>query len=174
MANRSFVRRAGPKRAAAWSPVITSLVGQGVTTKSTGNLFATGVEFDETVTLIRSRGMFMAQFDAAAINDVVEVGIGMGVYSADAFAIGQTAMPGPLTDPDWDWVWYKTFVFGPALTATQSELGIPQNLWGEIDSKAMRKLKSNQVVGWMVERVVLAGAGTIDIGLSCRHLLKLA
>ena len=65
-------------------------------------------------------------------------------------------------------------MLGPAVSATESETSIMQNLWIEIDSKAMRKMKPNQTLGWIVEASVRSGGGSVDWGLSCRHLFKLA
>ena len=48
------------------------------------------------------------------------------------------------------------------------------NLQIEIDTKAMRKQKDAQTLGWMIEMIILSGGGTYDFGLSARHLYKLS
>jgi len=174
MANRAvraFVRQ-GPKRQALWANVVTRISALAVTTKSVGT--SIGLVTPDSITLIRSRGQGAVHFDSVNSGDTVQVGIGLGIYTDDAFGIGATAMPGPLTDADWDWVYYKTLMFGPAHVAAETPDSILWNFWFEIDSKAMRKMKANQVLAWIVEGVVISGGGNFDIGLSCRHLFKMA
>ena len=65
-------------------------------------------------------------------------------------------------------------VFGPTFTATESDQSLLANLQIEIDTKAMRKQKDAQTLGWMIEMIILSGGGTYDFGLSARHLYKLS
>ena len=67
------------------------------------------------------------------------VALGIGIVSADAFAVGSTAMPGPITDPGWDWMYVN--YFGAITGATTTEVfegNAFRNL--VVDTKAMRKI----------------------------------
>ena len=118
-----------PQRQYIWSDVQTHLaaVTMGFA-KNAAGLTALGVQTGGGLTLIRARGQAMIHFDPTTIADVFQVGIGLGVYSSDAFGIGQTAMPGPLSDADYDWIYHRVMIFGPASTATESEVSLMQNL----------------------------------------------
>ncbi len=163
-----------PQRQFVWSDILTSMSVEallGAPTKSVGTNLGVGI--GGGVTLIRTRGWASFHFDPTSIADTFNVGIGLGVYSSDAFTIGATAMPGPLTDADYDWIFHTTLVFGPAFSATEDGTNIRNNHWLEVDSKAMRKIKPNQTIGWIAEGDVLSGGGTVDLSVSTRYLFKL-
>ncbi len=172
MARRpSFPARSG--RQFAWSTVVIRSAGTLASGKSTGSAVAVGVNDLQSSTLIRTRGLLSVHFDPTTIADILQFGVGLGVYSDDAFVVGQTAMPGPLSDAGFDWVWHKIVTFGPTFTATEDGTNILHNLWVDVDSKAMRKVKTNQSVAFIVEAVVLSGGGSIDYSVSARQLFKL-
>ena len=168
---RARTFRQGPQRSFIWSDILVDsfVVGLG-SAKVAGT--ATGL-IVSGVTLIRTRGHLNVHFDPASIGDVIQVAVGLGIYSSDAFAVGSTALPGPITDADYDWIWHNVMTMGPAFSATETGVDILSNKWVEVDSKAMRKLKPNQTVGWMLEALVLSGGGTVDIAVAARQLFKL-
>ncbi len=114
----------------------------------------------------------MLHFDPTAIDDVFTVGIGLAVFNSDAFGQGAASLPGPLTDADYDWIYHRLVQF-TVHTATESDDSIMQNVQIEVDSKAMRKIKPNQSIGWMVEGLIVSGGGTFDGAIVARHLFKL-
>ncbi len=177
MANRHGGRtiiRSKP-RSMVWANVLTHLAGPGITTKTVVGTSNNGLLTLETITLIRTRGDLLLQFDPASIADMVQVGIGLAVTSADAFVVGgSTAVPGPLTDPEWDWVYHRLVSFGPAIAAAQTETALPQHFREAVDSKAMRKMKDNQALCWVAEAVVISGGGDVDVFVQGRHLFKVA
>ncbi len=176
MARRLPAVRRQAKRGLLWADIIPrAAVAVLGAAKNTGNIGTSiGLVTNETITLVRTRGQLMVHFDPTTLNDVLLVGIGLGVYSDDAFQIGQSAMPGPISDPEWDWVYHKLFMLGPVFTATETGDSIQQNLFIELDSKAMRKMKANQTLGWIFEGLIHSGGGTVDISVVSRHLFMLA
>jgi len=168
-----FVRR-GPVRTALWANILTHLGALAVTTKTAAGASSLGLLTTESITLVRSRGVALFHFDNAVATDVLQVALGLGIFTSDAFGIGSTALPGPLTDADWDWVYYKTILFGPGFTTTEIAGEGLQNVTVEVDSKAMRKMKANQTLAWVAEGIVKSGGGNFDVGVSCRHLFKMA
>ena len=165
---------AGARRLNLWSNILSDAQRAVLTAGKSAGTIATGVQIGESLTLVRTRGQLAIHFDPTSIADVVQVGVGLGVYASDAFAAGAASMPGPLSDAGWDWVYHKLFMFGPAFTATETGDSIVDNIQMEVDSKAMRKLKDNQVLGWMFELIVISGGGTVDIAVTARHLFKLS
>jgi len=174
MARPRFVSRSGgPKRQYIWSNILTHIGASGMTGKNAAGLTALGMALTSTITLVRTRGYARVHFDPTATSDVMQFCMGLGVFSSDAFTVGVTALPGPLTDADYDWIYFNTLLFGPALGATELEDSRWQTAEFEIDSKAMRKIKPNQTIGWVFESVILNGGGTMDANVSARHLFKL-
>ena len=172
MAHRGFSR--SPQRQFVWSDIITHLSLVGISAaKVAAGTSALGVATGGGITLIRTRGNLSVHFDPTTVADVVDLGIGLGIFSSDAFATGQAAMPGPLSDADYDWVYHNVFVIPPASTNTETETSLNQNMNVVVDSKAMRKMKPNQTLGWIAEASVLNGGGSWDLGVSARHLFKL-
>ena len=178
MARGGVPRRAAgsraPQRQFVWNNVLISASTVGNSnTKTTGNQYALGAEAGGGVTLIRTRGTGVIHMDPGAISDMIFVGIGLCIVTVDAFAIGATAMPGPLTDIDFDWWWHSIFALGPVAVATELENSIIGNVRFEIDSKAMRKIKPNETLAFMMEGQQEGGTPTYDASVAVRTLFKL-
>ena len=175
MANRFRSSRVpAPQRQFIWSDIFTRLSAVAVAgVKVAAGVSAVGLTTGGGLTLIRTRGRLTAHFDSTSISDVVLCAVGLGVYSSDAFAIGQTAMPGPISDGDYDWIYHHIWTFGPSVAAAESEVAITENINIEVDSKVMRKIKPNQTIGWITESLTLSGGGSMDMSVVARHLFKL-
>jgi len=169
---RAFQQR-GSSRQPIWSTVVNRLASAAIGSgKTTGTLAGLGTA-TAGATMIRTRGQALIHFDPTSIADVFLVAFGLGIFNADAFAVGITALPGPFSDVGWPWVYHKIVLFGPAVSATESEVAIGQNLWVDVDSKAMRKQRENETLGWVAEGSILSGGGTFDIAIASRHLYLL-
>ena len=164
----------GPQRQFIWSDILTHLMANTFLTKTISGVSNQGLQSGGGLTLIRSRGRYNVHFDPTSVADTVQVGLGLMLITDDAFAIGSTAAPGPISDADYDWIWYQLLLMGPAFTATESGNDLQQNTgYMELDSKAMRKIKPNQTLCFAAEGLVINGGGTIDVTLTARHLFKL-
>ena len=110
-----------------------------------GVALASGSNFAQgDATHLRSRGelIVVATPDAAGDSDVA--GLGIIRAQADAIAAGGTSLPGPLRDIGADWLWHA-FVPLDAVGATaQSGASNTLNMRVTIDSKAMRRMGSNE------------------------------
>jgi len=174
VANRVFTPRAGARRAVVWANILTRLGSISIASgKTTGSLSGLGVSVGESMTLVRTRGYASLHFDPTGTADWVQVGLGLGIFTTDAFTVGQTAMPGPLSDADWDWVDHRVINFLPSISAAEGENAIALFRSFDIDTKAMRKMKTAQTLGWIAEVIVLSGSGSADISVGARHLFKL-
>ncbi len=178
---RSFVAsNRGPRRLSAWAlgPGFASqgsaavlqlsavaapaVIGSGVT-PSIPNL-----------TVMRIRGTLLVSLTGAdAQRSGFQMTFGIGIATADAFAVGPTALPGPFEDSDWPgWLWLGGLDMRTAVhvLAVGDPTINPARV--EIDSKSMRKFRLNEVL-FMAVDAEESGTATLDIRGMTRLLLKL-
>ena len=95
-------------------------------------------------TVTRTRGLIWLASDQEAASEVVHGAYGLAVVSAQAVAIGVTAIPTPIIDQSSDlWFLYQQVVSAVSANApTGGEVGRVF----EFDSKAMRKVEDGQDV----------------------------
>ena len=125
--------------------------------------------------IVRTRGYWEGVLKAAtAAGDGFIIGLGLAVVTSEAFAVGVTVVPGPLTDNDWDgWFWHHV----TGLRASTATIADGVNAVGafvrvDIDSKAMRKIDVGEVVMGIVE-VIESGTATMEFNADTRQLIKL-
>ena len=125
------------------------------------------------LTIVRTRGVLsLVLLTSSVAQGGFQGAAGLCVVSAKAAGIGATAVPGPLTEDDWEgWMWHQHFVLkGPSATIT--DMGSARVLNFTIDSKAMRKIESDTALVGMLETVEV-GTATMHAELRTRVLLKL-
>ena len=83
--------------------------------------------------------------------DLVLAGaVGIGVVSLEAFTAGVASMPGPFSDADWGgWMVWRSFAYKFDVTTDVGRLLLSWEF--EVDSKAMRKMGSNETMVVLVE-----------------------
>ena len=171
----SPVRRA-PRRKTSWE---FGPGGTAVTTISapTTTVIGGGVAAAENgLTLVRLRGSLQAYLKTGdGANAGFHCTFGIGIASADAFAVGVTALPNPGDDPGWPgWLYWRVFDIH-AFSATIAESFGPNGLASvqfEVDSKAMRKLGINETIFASLQTIE-AGTSTMSIFFESRALVKL-
>ena len=131
------------------------------------------------LTLVRTRGELSVFLSVAtAALDGFRWAFGMCIVSENAAGVGVIAIPSPIVDADWDgWFVYDTgTVKGwdiiPA-TGANANMGSSQTRI-RIDSRAMRKFKSTDVMVGVLAGSDEVGAAVINADLSTRFLVKLA
>ena len=171
--SRSGFSRPRSRRKTAWALGPGSSVSDTVAVSGKEILGAGLQATTEELTLVRVRGSFQAYLRAvAAISDGFHCAIGIGIVTVEAFDVGITAIPGPLTEMSWDgWLYHRFFDLHSAVssfdqTAPMGSVDI------EVDSKAMRKIGSDQIIVAMLE-VVEAGTATMTVFFDTRVLFKL-
>ena len=119
--------------------------------------------FAEPATILRCRGFCQASFDATMqVGDSIDVTWGLGIVSADAAAVGASAVPDPETDPEYPWLWWDSMQL-------RSNLAAGVNAWGlsaqriDIDTKAMRWVKPQQALLLVAQIGTIAGAPVTDL-----------
>ena len=161
------------RRMLIWSNVLPRMEFQGLGTGETLGSVSVGAQTSGGVTHIRTRGNAFVRLVAGAASDSQLVGIGIGITDVDAFTAGSASLPGPLTDPDEDWLWHHLFPMGPAVGAeAQTDQGT--FMFVEIDSKAKRILKPGDVIYLKAEGIITAGAPTADGFAAIRNLSMLS
>ena len=179
MANRiqrlSSRRSSGSDRKWLWGdgPVTAGL--QGFT--AAGNVIvATGQAFGGFATIARIRGELVMWIEVAtAVGDGYRrVYAGIGIASNDAFAVGASALPSPLLDPGWSWLWFHAGGAIVALETTEVGRGPLAAVRIPIDTKAMRKIGDNETVFAAVAADTEIGTATLTFSFTTRMGIKLA
>ncbi len=144
--------------------------GQGATTVSASGstLLFTQPGPHDGETIVRIRGICTGVATIiASIGDGFSGAFGMGIVSAAAATAGVASIPTPVTEAAWDgWMWHQFFFM------TNGKVGAANgSSWfdKEINSKAMRKLTSDDALVAVVE-VTETGDATAELGLLTRIL----
>ena len=103
-------------------------------------------------TWLRMRGEMFVFAAPNAANDNDILGVGLIKVSTDAATAGGASVPGPLSDPEDDWIWHNFvgLAGGPVATA-YSDASIGVNKRVEMDSKAMRIFGPNDTIALVAE-----------------------
>jgi len=172
MANRSFRGRGvSVKRKAAWDTFnfgrVNALMADGTALFSLG--FAALLE---GTTIVRLRGELLISSTLTS-GDSAEYALGIGITSAEAFAVGVTALPSPITDGFWPgWFVHQWCSVGSISSSTTQDT---QNARFELDSKAMRKFVRGQVCFAVVEMDNEQTTGvSADLQCNARVMVKLS
>jgi len=123
-------------------------------------------------TIARCRGQLLVNMDRSAevAEDRALVGMGLTLVSNQAVAVGATAIPSPIANDEWPWLWYYTSSLKTPTTLTEDEQGFR---WEriEVDSKSMRKAPPDHVMVFVVDVVSVAGTPDIELSGFIRVLL---
>jgi len=176
--SRGFSR--GPRRLTSWSlgPGGNDIDFDSVTfTSTSASILGAGVTpAVPHLTVVRIRGMLDFRL---ITTDVVRGGFtwaaGLGIVANDAFLVGTSALPQPFDEVGWPgWLWHNFGVMKSTVGAlATSSLSAPSERI-EIDTKAMRKLRQNEVLFMIVQVGEASGsASTMDVTGVTRVLVKL-
>jgi len=163
------------RRQTTWSVGPDEVGGQ--TIASTGSQLATtGAQLViSSATLVRIRGRLDLTLDTfGTANDGYAGAVGICIVSENAFGIGVTAVPTPVTDEGWDgWIWHQYFnVHSVTATVADGSNAVAVVRSIEVDSKAMRKWKQTDIMCVSLEALE-SGAAQMQWNFQCRLLLKL-
>ena len=174
MAQPRGFRSRSSRRTTAWA--IGPAEVDGSRASSGQQLWTTGVTTSSgKITIIRTRGLYHVTLNTAdAVGSGFFGAIGIGLVTSNAFAAGNAAVPGPLTEEDWDgWLFHHYFDVR-AITATIADgvnaASVSQRI--VIDSKAMRKFDEDMTLVGVTEMTESTNA-TIEMQGQTRLLVKL-
>jgi len=165
----------GPRRQTAWSEGPGSGNAISATISATSQVATAGLQIIvDRVTLVRLRGLLTATLAGVTAGGDGFIGaFAIGVAEADAFAIGVTALPSPMTDYEEDWLWWMPIqLYAGAGSTLTNAFGNNARSF-EVDTRSQRKLRVGDVVYGILEVTEFAGASTMTFAFDSRMLVKL-
>ena len=168
MANRSRNARQNKQ----WS----SIPSLKIDMTADGNKGGSILDFAEAATVLRMIGEYiLVPTGVASAADDVRIGIGIGVVSSDAAALGATALPDPIGEPEYPWLFWAVhglyFAAATSGTAGQGPQGFGGSLRRSFDVRSMRKLKPRESLVAVVEYSDGTGTPPITIKMSNTRVL---
>ena len=172
---RGLIRSRGSKRLVSWgvgpgSTGATTVTATGQTQLGSGLVLTV----EDEVTIVRLRGYVELVMEAlGAIGNGFAGAIGVGIVTAQAQTAGIGSLPHPLTNSAWGgWLYHRHFAFHGTTATIADGVNVGRIGW-EVDSKAMRKFGSNDVL-FAVLDVVEAGTAQMSVFFDTRLLVKLS
>jgi len=170
IASRSrLVPSRAPKRATTW--VGTSEGSIQFTAVTAGaKILLLSFDVPEDRTVVRTRGVLSIKSDQLAATEEIIGAFGMCVVSDTAAGTGISAIPGPMSTPNWDgWFVFEPFAFSMVIGDATGFANLGKEI--VLDNKAMRKVKEGDTI------VVVVESGTNGDGMralaNIRQLFKL-
>ena len=140
-------------------------------------LFNTGVTPTVSgLTIVRLRGEFTAWISVATtLGDGFQgSAVGFGIVNEEAFAAGITSVPSPIDDPEWNgWLYHKYIGSMVSLETTEVARGPLGAVRFDIDSKAMRRFRTDDVIIGVYELLTEIGTAVVTVESKTRLLFKL-
>ncbi len=161
---------------AAWGNIVAEsrLTGMAGSTASLGSTSVGAVLSINRGTLARVRGSVVGHMVPVAANAAGLLAVGLIVSKSEAFSVGGiTSVPSPFTDVDDSWLWHHIFAFGPAIDAAEDGDDLLQTSRILIDSKAQRKMQTDDTIHFVWESKIDAGAPTWEGYAACRIMVLL-
>ena len=153
---RRFVAPARPAKKIDYK---TWFLLPGLSVTHVGNQTFQGgaLTFSDAATILRIRGHIQLSFDdLVVVGDRINMVVGVGIVSTDAFSAGAGSMPDPATDFSYPWLWLNEIQLINNNLVDDGAFGLTAQRI-EIDSKAMRKITGGQ-------SLVMIGELTGDVG----------
>ena len=165
----------GPKRRTKWEGAQIDLGNIAIGSPGfTVVIPETLLENDPNSTVVRVRGELMVSSDTASSSDSFGFcSVGIMLVDSKALAAGIASLQTPATDIGSDWLYWDVFNIGEA-GASHTERSILSTNRHVVDSKAMRKVGSNQALVLVAEVVTCEGTTLANLCGELRVLLKLS
>jgi len=122
-------------------------------------------------TIMRIRGSFDIWLDVAtaiAVGDLIRWAAGMIVMPEGQ---GTTVVSSPIADGNASWLWYATGILTSELASTWDPAEGGMYHREVVDSKAMRVIRPDREVQFVVEGVDISGTSVLNCHLNARFLL---
>ena len=163
-ARRFVSRRSGRKADLRW------IGGRQVISAITNTTSAVIIvsQGNTSQTIMRTRGSLLLYLnDPVAAGDVADVAVGFLVVPA---GLSTTVTSSPITDPDAPWFYYDRVILGSEDTVAPDQLGL-KVYRSVIDVKAMRVLRPDQEVQFVVETTNVGGTVAVNFAVAARFLI---
>ncbi len=131
------------------------------------------IAFARAQTVIRMIGSYtITATTVVSAQDSADIGLAIGVISTDAFVAGASAVPDPLGEPDYPWLfWADESLMWP--TAVSDQGNVAGSVRRYFDIKSMRKLKPRESLAVIFQYSNNAGNPPITVNF-CRTRVLLA
>jgi len=165
---RFAARRAGPRHNYDWEGATTTSIALASGGVTQALLFTS----DTSETLVRVRGMFLAEltFAASAAGDMAIVAAGLIVASTPGTTVGVD----PITEPGANWLWHQFLLLSTrgviGAVADSGQQATSQTVL--VDNKAMRKLREDEAIFFIVANQNAVGNPTVDVTAAFRVLTQ--
>jgi len=160
------------RRLTAWSVGVGGSAPTAFSASGSAILGSGTVPNVEGLTLIRTRGFCeLVLRTASAAGEGYTGAIGICNVTDEAFAIGITAIPIPITNMGDD-IWYYHRFFSVHAGSGAVDVNARYEQHFEVDSKAMRKTPVG-ITTVAVIQVVEQGTAILDVSFDTRQLVKL-
>jgi len=164
-----FRRGRGQRQRKHWHGIIGSSIALTGAGTSIGGTFV--APDGEPYTVLRMFGEYTIMNGAGtSALDAVAITVAVGVFSADAIALGATAMPDPNAEPEYPWLYWMQheLFFGGGGTDPASE---SSSLRHGFDVGTMRKVAPRQGLAWVIEYIDITGTPPIRVSLGQARFL---
>ena len=163
-------RRGGARQGKSWEQLPS--VSQSYTVATT--IALGGLAFEVLSTVLRMIGEYLFCPDAAPVaQDACLIAVGIGVVSTDAAILGATALPDPVDEPDYPWLYWGVHPYFAPDTGTGSTLGAKAARIA-FDVKSMRKVTTRQTLQMVGQYVDISGVPPVQfIAATTRVLVGL-
>jgi len=162
-----------PRKSKAWSGIGSG--ANAFASSATALLVSVG-QGTAPSTILRILGNWFVQptpGGTTAALDSAEIALAIGVVSTDAAAVGASAMPDPITDEGYPWLYWKSF-FCQLSDATVPAAGFtPGNgAFFDVDVKSMRRVNPNQSLVVIAQYLDNVGAPPMTVHWSGARVLS--
>jgi len=140
---------------------------------SFGEIGGSRLDFSGPTTVIRMIGEYLITSRATlAAADQARVAVGIMKVTTVAAAVGIAALPGPASNPELPWLFWKEHAF--RATGTGSDNGDQVNgisVRHAFDIKTMRKFAASTSLVFLTEAINVAGSPPMDISVAQTRVL---
>lgn len=140
--------------------------GIDATLSSAGNNLMVNNPFGEPCTILRIIGEVTVSFAVQTLvaGDAANITMGIGIVSSDAATVGSTAMPDPVSDPGFPWLWwYSTQLRNMSVTTESLFADGAGYARIRVESKAMRKVSPSESLVVVAEWTDINGAPIVNV-----------
>jgi len=176
MASRRVFQRAARRRM-SWEGSSIALTNTTGSVSETTVVTEANLENVPNPTIVRIRGKLLLRVTGVGGAPMgVIITMGIKLVSEQAASAGAGSIEHPQSDIGSDWIWWHVEAFRSINTTEHaSATGMPFGASVRdvvVDSKAMRKVKPNQVLKLVIQNTVIASTATLTLDGSIRVLVK--
>ena len=140
---------------------------------SAGTTIGSNLTLGAPFTVLRMLGeVGISNTGSVTGGDSAVITVAIGVVSADAAALGSTALPDPGSEASYPWLfWASRSLYFPVTGAPLDPASPMSAVRWSFDVRSMRKMKPREALVWAVEYEDISGTPPIRVDLSQTRVL---